>query len=122
MLATSIPDEVRKAQMILRILTPDEYFVIDDSQAIQSLEHAMEVLDELPEPLYQQFAKPDKNDFAIWIRHTIGDHDLATAVEMTAHDRKELIRRLEARIAYLEQLLDDIAGQLSLEEQLYQAQ
>ena len=115
----SIPSEIRRAQIILRVLTPDEYFMVDERAAIRSLEHSLEVIPAMKRAQYEQFALGDQNDFAIWVKQTIGDHDLSEALIMTREDREETIRRIEARIAYLDRLLDELAGQLSLEEQIY---
>ena len=87
-------------------VSPDKVFflsldVTGASKSIWSLEELLETLKELPDDVISHHIYNGKNDFAKWIRETIGDNELADELERIGNNREALLSAMERRINWL---------------------
>lgn len=68
---------------------------------IKSLEELAELLDIMSEESFHHHIGKGKNDFASWIRNSVGDVELARFIQKVT-SRKEMAERIRKRLEYLQ--------------------
>ncbi|SRR3989304_3659231 len=82
---------------------------------ISNLKDMKEAIDIMAERTFEHHVNSKKNDFAIWIRESIGDKKLADEIG-PVRNREKIANKLEKRVKYLEEMKS--AGELDSKELL----
>lgn len=87
------------ATVLLReVKHPDHYFYLKSGLALKSLCDLESVLLEIDNETFSHHVKEGQNDFAKWVRDTIGDEKLASKLELL--DAKEdMAKAVSVRVA-----------------------
>lgn len=62
---------------LLQSVAPEHVFIMLGGKTLHSLPQLIFEFDEMPEHVFKHHVNPDRNDFANWIRHVIGEIELA---------------------------------------------
>ena len=92
------------AQSILISRSGDACFFVFESGPICSLTDLVTSLKSMPGSTYLYHANQEKNDFANWVRETLGDDQLADELQK-AKNQDQAIRNSEKRFHELKELV-----------------
>jgi hypothetical protein len=84
---------------------PEETFRVHDGREIKNLKQYLKVLNDISDESFRKHVNEEKNDFANWIRHSIGDQELADQMDKTK-EFDETKRLVEERIELLEKRVE----------------
>lgn len=75
-------------------LPPRKYFNLSNGVVIQSLYQLSDALKAMDDELFDKHVAEEKNDFAIWVKNTLKNEELAERLEK-ARTKKEMVEILE---------------------------
>ena len=75
-------------------ISPAEYFYCCDGSVFRSIEDFANALKIMPEYAFRHHVSPQRNDFAIWIRHVFHEEQLPEALEKSKN-RAEMLTEME---------------------------
>jgi hypothetical protein len=84
---------------------PEETFKVHDGKEVKNLKQYLRVLKDISEESFRKHVNDQRNDFATWIRHSVGDPVLADVLEKTT-DIGETKRIVAERIELLEKRVE----------------
>ncbi|PIN86828.1 hypothetical protein COV19_02380 [Candidatus Woesearchaeota archaeon CG10_big_fil_rev_8_21_14_0_10_44_13] len=90
-----------KAADLLEDVKENSHFKLHMGTNIASLKQLAEALDIMAEAAFNHHVNANKNDFAAWIRHSIGDAELADTINKM-RDRKRISAAVRKRVDFLE--------------------
>jgi hypothetical protein len=88
------------ARKLLSNVPEYHIFVCCDGRIVRNLRDLGKTLAHMEDNSFRYHANQYKNDFSKWIRDTVGDEKLARHLNRTS-DRKQTLRELSSRIAFL---------------------
>ncbi|MBN1792109.1 hypothetical protein JW826_00270 [Candidatus Woesearchaeota archaeon] len=77
MMKSAAMQKAMKTMPVLRELGPEQQFVMSNGEKIKSLMELQSQLIRMDAGVFDSHVDQNKNDFATWVYHAIGDHDLA---------------------------------------------
>ena len=92
-----------KAAELLEDVKEESHFRLHMGTNICNLKQLSEALDIMAEEAFKHHVTATKNDFASWIRLSVGDEELAKSIE-GLKDRRKIADRMRRRIDYLERI------------------
>jgi len=81
---------------------PDSIFRVKNGKEIKNIKQLLKVLNSISHTSFSHHVNDEKNDFAAWIRTSVGDPELAEMLEKTT-DFKSTKEILSDRIELLEE-------------------
>ena len=75
-------------------ISPTNYFYCNDGSVFKSVDEFMSALKTMGEQTFHHHVSPQRNDFAIWIRHVFHEEQLADALER-AKERAGMLTELD---------------------------
>lgn len=90
-----------KADKLLANAKGSTHFKLHLGTDIHNLKQLAEALDIMADAAFRHHVTESKNDFAAWIKHSIGDEELASSIEHIK-DRKRMAEKLRNRVNFLE--------------------
>ncbi|MFO8016320.1 MAG: DUF5752 family protein [Candidatus Woesearchaeota archaeon] len=90
-----------KAEALLEDTKGGDDFKLHMGSDIKNLKQLAEALDIMAEDTFRHHVSGKKNDFASWIRHSIGDEELARSIEKLK-SRKKIAEKVRRRVSFLE--------------------
>lgn len=90
-----------KASDLLSDVKANSHFKLHMGTNIVNLMQLSEALDIIADGSFKHHVTAKKNDFAAWVRHAVGDEELAKSIEKIK-DRRRIADKLRRRISYLE--------------------
>jgi len=75
-------------------ISPTNYFYCNDGSVFKSIEEFAVSLKNMDEATFHYHVSPQRNDFAIWIRHVFHEHGLGDALEK-AKNKNEMLNEIE---------------------------
>ena len=91
----------QKASSLLSDVNDQSHFSLHMGTNIANLRQLSEALDIMADNSFRHHVTDSKNDFANWIRHALGDEELAKSIE-SMKDRKGMSAKVRRRLDYLE--------------------
>ncbi|MFQ5475072.1 MAG: DUF5752 family protein [Candidatus Nanoarchaeia archaeon] len=83
---------------------PEKEFRMHCGKKVKNLREMRDEMDKMDDHIFQFHVNDVKNDFAEWVHHAIGDHDLAHEMRKTKH--RQITRTiLNGRIFHLTDML-----------------
>jgi hypothetical protein len=64
-------------EKLMEPVSQEHCFILLGGKSLHSLPQLIFELDEMPDEVFRHHVNPEKNDFANWIRHIIGEVELA---------------------------------------------
>lgn len=92
-----------KAKDLLEDVKADSHFKLHMGTNISNLMQLSEALDIMADDAFKHHVTSTKNDFAAWIRNSIGDDELAKSIE-GLKDRSRIADKVRSRVSYLERM------------------
>jgi len=89
------------AERLLKDSPHEKAFKLHMGIDIRNLRELAEALDIMADDAFKHHVNESKNDFASWIRHVVGDEELAKSVEKSKA-RKSILEKVRDRVNYLE--------------------
>lgn len=87
------------ATILLReVKHPDHYFYLKSGLAMKGLCDLEAMLHEMNNETFGHHVREGRNDFAVWVRDTIGDQKLASKLELL-DTREEMAQAVSVRVA-----------------------
>ncbi len=93
--------EKKNSKGLLEDVAENEAFLLANGAKLKNLKELLETLKQISEQTFRHHVTENRNDFANWLRHSVGDVELADTIEKIAA-KDETIRAIENRIAELE--------------------
>lgn len=90
-----------KAATLLEDVKENSHFKLHMGTNISNLRQLAEALDIMAEQAFNHHVNANKNDFAAWIRHSIGDAELAETIQHMK-DRRRISAAVKRRVDFLE--------------------
>jgi len=81
----------------LRNVENGKEFFCKDGRVVRNLKELSQLIKELPLEIFFYHVNEEKNDFANWVKHAIGDLVLANRIKRTK-DRLNMSRMVDKRI------------------------
>lgn len=85
---------------LLRQVPDEESLWLCNNATVQSLFDLADMLDEIDDATFRYHVQRSQNDFAEWIRHTLGDRDLAREIARVK-TKETLSRKVTSRVRML---------------------
>ncbi len=95
-----IDDEKKLADV-----SPDKTFKTHKGGEIKNLRQLQSVLGEISQESFEHHVNDERNDFANWVKHSVGDDELADMLEKTV-DFEKTKRIIQDRISLLEKKVE----------------
>ncbi len=89
-----------EAIKLLSSVPEDCAFRCCDGRVIRNVRDLGKTLAHMAENTFRYHTNPQKNDFSLWVKDSIGDEKLARHLERTT-DRKQTLREISQRISFL---------------------
>jgi hypothetical protein len=89
-----------KFSALLRDLEQESHFLVQSGERIRSMAGLAMALEKMPEDVFYHHVTPDRNDFAAWLYHSVGDGNLAQRIGPLKL-KGQLLAEVEKRIAEL---------------------
>lgn len=100
-----------KAAELLGDVKESNSFRLHMGTSLKNLGQLAEALDIMADATFNHHVNGSKNDFAAWIRHSIGDNELAEQIS-GVKDRRKIVSLVKRRAEYLEKksIEDKLSG------------
>ncbi|MFT4308589.1 MAG: DUF5752 family protein [Candidatus Woesearchaeota archaeon] len=85
---------------LLRQVPDDQALWLCNNATVQSMIELAETLECLDDATFRYHVQRSQNDFAQWIRHTVGDRDLAREISRVK-TKETLARKIDKRLRAL---------------------
>ncbi|GEM_PF-944785 len=85
---------------LLNDVNENEYFRVNDGTILKNLNDLLESLKTMPSEIFHSHVTEDRNDFANWVRNSVGDRVLADRLEGTKK-QDQMYRLVQRRIEEL---------------------
>ncbi len=95
----------KQAQIFLNDVPEDKKFFLENGQVLKNLRELSQALAAMEEKGFSHHVNKDKNDFARWVEHVVGDQTLARSLDK-AKTKQAVIRQLENRISRLQKIIE----------------
>ena len=92
------------AKKILGDVEEGSRFFCNKGKVFSNLEDLKKDLKDMDDEVFLHHVKEERNDFSSWIRECIGDIRLADS--LIGLDKKSALKKIEARITYVEKYLE----------------
>jgi hypothetical protein len=76
---------------ILSKHTEEKAFILNDGRKLYSIQDLVNILDQMPQELFQHHTGQGRNDFATWIRDVFDEKEIASLIN-SKHSKEELIK------------------------------
>lgn len=86
---------------LLEDVEKNKHFLLHMGTNISNLRQLSEALDIMADNTFNHHVNASKNDFANWVKHVVGDEELAASIEKL-RDRKSIASKVRDRVSYLE--------------------
>ena len=88
--------------LLSEVKHPDHYFYLSDGVVIKSLCDLENVMQEMPQEVFDTHVSKTKNDFSKWVKEIVGDNVLgAKLAELKTKD--EMAKAVSIRVNYMKQ-------------------
>ncbi|MFC2135537.1 hypothetical protein ACFLTH_13065 [Bacteroidota bacterium] len=81
---------IKQREKLEKKADKENYFNLEDGRVLRSIANLREALKNMKNDLFDYHVSEKKNDFADWVEHVFGNHDLATKMKLST-SRKALL-------------------------------
>ncbi len=92
--------------LLKEVRHPDHYFYLHNGAVLKSLCDLDATLQEMDHETFDKHVSPEKNEFAAWVGHIVGDSTLANKLQLL-DSKEDVARAVNVRVNWLKSRVND---------------